>query len=85
MLIFRERELKGLPKTMAARCNWPQLLWCPCQCSFCLFVCFFFLAKLIIIINIYEELIAQKVASHTESVSVEAHLDEVHRERIGKF
>ena len=24
-----------------ARCNWPQLLRCPCQRSFCLFVCFF--------------------------------------------
>ena len=36
-------------------------------------------------INIYEELIAQKVASHTESVSVEAYLDKVHRERIGTF
>ena len=28
-----------------AHCNWPQLLRCPCQCSFCLFVCLFFLAK----------------------------------------
>ena len=24
-----------------ARCNWPQLLRCPCQRSLCLFVCFF--------------------------------------------
>ena len=85
MLIFREGELKALPETMAARCNWPQLLLCPCQCSFCLFVCLFFWAKLIITINIYEELIAQKVAPHTESVSVEAYLDKVHRERIGTF
>ena len=53
---------------------------------FFLFACLFvFFGEAIIIINIYEELIAQKVASHTESVSVEAHLDEVHRERIGKF
>ena len=53
---------------------------------FFLFVCLFvFWAKLIITINIYEELIAQKVASHTESVSVEAYLDKVHRERIGTF
>ena len=53
---------------------------------FFLFVCLFFLgAKLIMTINIYEELIAQKVASHTESVSVEAPLDKVHRERIGTF
>ena len=27
----------------------------------------------------------QKVSSYTESVSVEAHLDKVHRERISKF
>ena len=27
--------------SIRARCNWPQLLQCPCQCSFCLFVCFF--------------------------------------------
>ena len=85
MSIFREGELKVLPETMAARCNWPQLLQCPCQCSFCLLACLFFFGEAIIIINIYEELIAQKVVSHTESVSVEAHLDKVHRERIGKF
>ena len=28
--------------SIRARCNWPQLLRCPCQRSFCLFVCFFF-------------------------------------------
>ena len=26
--------------SIRARCNWPQLLRCPCQRSFCLFVCF---------------------------------------------
>ena len=33
--------------SIRARCHWPQLLRCPCQRSFCLFVCFF-LAKLIV-------------------------------------
>ena len=44
-----ERKAGILKNNARARGNWPQLLRCPCQRSFCLSLCLFvfFLAKLV--------------------------------------